>query len=93
MPYTLESQFNYVADAIRRLRDGGYRWLDLRPEVQERWRAEMEQRSADTVWMSGGCHNWYLNGRGENTNNWPGAWLEYRRRTRRVNPGDYRVAA
>ena len=30
--------------------------------------------------------------RGENTNNWPGPWLEYRRRTRRINPGDYRVA-
>ena len=93
VPYTLESQFNYVADAIRRLRDGGYRWLDLRPEVQERWRAEMAERSADTVWASGGCSNWYLNGKGENTNNWPGAWLEYRRRTRRINPGDYRVAA
>ena len=34
-----------------------------------------------------------MNSRGENTNNWPGAWLEYRRRTRRLNPGDYRVAA
>ena len=93
VPYTLESQFNYVADAIRRLRDGGYRWIDLRPEVQERWRAEMSERSADTVWASGGCSNWYLNGKGENTNNWPGAWLEYRRRTRHINPGDYRVAA
>jgi cation diffusion facilitator CzcD-associated flavoprotein CzcO len=92
VPYTLESQFNYVLDAIGRLREGGYRWIDLRPEVQERWRAEMAERSANTVWTSGGCANWYLNSRGENTNNWPGAWLEYRRRTRRINPGDYRVA-
>ena len=34
----------------------------------------------------------YVNSKGENTNNWPGPWLEYRRRTRRINPGDYRVA-
>jgi cation diffusion facilitator CzcD-associated flavoprotein CzcO len=92
VPYTLECQFNYVIDAIERLRAGGFRWIDLRPETQERWRAEMEERSRDTVWTTGGCHNWYVNERGENTNNWPGAWLEFHRRTRRINPGDYRVA-
>ena len=30
---------------------------------------------------------------GHNTNNWPGPWLEFRRRTRRINPADYRAAA
>ncbi len=48
VPYTLESQFNYVIDAIRRLREGGFRWIDLRPEVQERWRAEIAERSSAT---------------------------------------------
>jgi cation diffusion facilitator CzcD-associated flavoprotein CzcO len=93
VPYTLESQFSYVVDAVRRLRDGGFRWIDLRPETQAAWRREIAERSADTVWTTGGCTNWYVNGRGENTNNWPGPWLEYRRRTKRINPGDYRVAA
>jgi cation diffusion facilitator CzcD-associated flavoprotein CzcO len=92
VPYTLESQFNYVLDAVRRLREGGYRWIDLRPEVQEQWRAEIAERSASTVWTSGGCGNWYVNAKGENTNNWPGPWLEYRRRTKRINPGHYRAA-
>ena len=92
VPFTLESQFNYVIDGVRRLRDGGFRWIDLRPETQEAWRAEMARRSAETVWTTGGCGNWYVNAQGENTNNWPGPWLEYRRRTRRLNPGDYRVA-
>ena len=45
VPFTLESQFNYILDAVGRLRDGGYRWIDLRPEAQEAWRAEMERRS------------------------------------------------
>ena len=86
------SQFNYVMDAIGRMRAGGYRWIDLRPAVQEAWAREMAARSVDTVWASGGCSSWYLNGKGENTNNWPGPWLEYRRRTRKINPADYRVA-
>ncbi len=91
VPYTLECQFNYILDAIRHLQTPGFRYLDVRPETQAAWRTEMEERSRDTVWMSGGCANWYLNAKGQNTNNWPGAWLEYRRRTRRINPGDYRV--
>ncbi len=36
VPYTLECQFNYVMDAIRRLREDGIRYIDLRPEVQAR---------------------------------------------------------
>ena len=92
VPYTLECQFRYVLDAIRRLRDGGFRYLDLRPETQAEWRREMEERSRGTAWVAGGCTNWYLNGEGVNTNNWPGPWIEFRRRTHRINPGDYRVA-
>jgi cation diffusion facilitator CzcD-associated flavoprotein CzcO len=90
VPYTLECQYFYVLDAIRRLREEGLRYIDLKPEVQEAWRREMEERSATTQWMTGG-DNWYVNA-GVNTNNWPGPWLEYRWRTRKLDPGDYRAA-
>jgi cation diffusion facilitator CzcD-associated flavoprotein CzcO len=93
VPYLLECQYSYVLDAIRRLGDGGFRSIELRPDVQEAWRDEIAQRSRRTVWTSGGCRNWYLNAEGENTNNWPGPWLEYRRRTRRIDPSHYRLVA
>lgn len=93
VPYTLECQFSYVLDAVRRLRKRGLRWIDLKPLTMERWRSEMAERSADTIWVNGGCTSWYTNAEGHNTNNWPGPWLEYRRRTRRINPADYRAAA
>jgi cation diffusion facilitator CzcD-associated flavoprotein CzcO len=93
VPFLLECQYRYVLDAMRRLHDGGFRSIELRAEVQEAWRQEMAERSARTVWMSGGCRNWYLNAAGENTNNWPGPWIEYRRRTRRIDPADYRLVA
>ena len=92
VPYTLECQYNYALDAIDRLRERGFRWIDLRPETQAEWRREIDERSEATSWVAGGCHNWYLSEDGANTNNWPGPWLEYRRRTRRINPGHYRVA-
>ncbi|MGI8461847.1 MAG: flavin-containing monooxygenase [Solirubrobacterales bacterium] len=93
VPFTLESQFSYALDGIRRLRERGLRWIDLRPEVQAEWREEMIERSRSSIWVTGGCDSWYLNEEGRNTNNWPGPWLEYRRRTRRINPAEYRAAA
>ncbi len=92
VPYTLECQYNYALDAIRRTRENGIRYIDLKPQAQERWRREIAERSEPARWMTGGCGNWYVNERGENTNNWPGPWLEFRRRTRKINPGDYRAA-
>ena len=49
VPYTLECQFNYVLDALRRKRAGGLRYIELKPETQAAWRREMEERSAETV--------------------------------------------
>ena len=92
VPYTLECQIRYAADGVRRIRDEGLRYVDLRPEVQSRWRDEIAERSRNTQWVAAGCTNWYVNDEGVNTNNWPGTWLEYRRRTHRLNPGDYRAA-
>jgi cation diffusion facilitator CzcD-associated flavoprotein CzcO len=93
VPYTLESQFNYVIDAARRVRDEGLRWLDLRPETQAAWREEIAERSAATKWVAGGCTSWYINGEGINTNNWPGPWLEFRRRTRQIEPSEFELAS
>ena len=92
VPYTLECQFNYAIDGIRKLRDRDLSWIDLKPEVQARWREELERRSQRTQWVTGGATNWYVNEQGINTNNWPGPWLEFHRRTRALNPGEYRAA-
>jgi cation diffusion facilitator CzcD-associated flavoprotein CzcO/acetyl esterase/lipase len=87
--YQLESQMNYILDAIRALqRRGG--WLSVRPEVQAAFDREMQSRLSTSVWQTG-CHNWYVNEDGRNTNNWPGFTLEYRRRTRRLDLTDYEL--
>lgn len=90
VPYTHECQFNYILDAIAKLEKNDCRYLDLAPATQQRWRREMDERGQKTVWVNGGCGSWYVNEKGQNTNNWPGAWLEYRRRTKTINPRDYR---
>jgi cation diffusion facilitator CzcD-associated flavoprotein CzcO/acetyl esterase/lipase len=85
--FQLESQMAYIADAVDQLRRTGG-WLSVRPEVQQAFDSEMQSRLSTSVWQTG-CNNWYLDEHGRNTNNWPGFTLEYRRRTRRLNPRDY----
>ncbi len=85
--FQLESQMNYIADAVERLRRNGG-WLSVRPEVQQAFDSEMQSRLSTSVWQTG-CNNWYIDEHGRNTNNWPGFTLEYRRRTRRLDPADY----
>lgn len=89
VPYTLECQIEYLVDALHTLRRGGHQSLDVQPTALAAWRAEMDARSQDTAWTTGGCGNWYVNARGENTNNWPGSWLEYRRRTKKLDTENY----
>src|SRR3954451_15600996 len=50
VPYTLERQYSYIVDALRRLRENDFRYIELRPETQDAWRREMEERGARTVW-------------------------------------------
>lgn len=85
--FQLESQMRYIADAVERLRRRGG-WLAVRPEVAEAFDREMQERLSTSVWQTG-CSNWYVDENGRNSNNWPGFTLEYRRRTRRLDPAEY----
>jgi len=85
----LEAQFRYVLEAVRHLHGGG--WMDVRPEVQATYNAELARRLRGTV-FAGGCRSWYLTASGRNTQNWPGSTLEFRRRLRRLDLADYELA-
>ncbi len=85
--FQLESQMSYILDAVRKLQSRGG-WLSVRPEVQASFDREIQKRLSTSVWQTG-CSNWYLDEDGRNTNNWPGFTLEYRSRTRRLDPEDY----
>jgi len=89
--YMLESQIRYVLEAVRALSSNGRAYLDVRPEVQREFDEEMQRRLGDSVWSS--CSSWYRTASGRVTNNWPGYMSEYRRRTRRLEPADYRLVA
>ncbi|UVE16235.1 NAD(P)/FAD-dependent oxidoreductase [Pseudomonas sp. LS44] len=85
--YMLESQFAYVLGCLRAL-DQGLRYLDLKPEVQQRFNHKLQHRIRHTVWAQG-CTSWYQTADGKNTNNWPGFTLTYRHHTRHPEFVDY----
>lgn len=86
--YMLERQTDYVLSAIRHVGTYGRGWVDVRPDAQQRYNEELQQRLGGTVWESG-CTSWYRTDEGKNTSNWPSFTFEYSRRTRYFDAGNY----
>jgi cation diffusion facilitator CzcD-associated flavoprotein CzcO len=89
--YMLESQMTYVMSALEAMDSWGAAWVEVRPDVQQAFNDEMRERLEGSVWNSG-CSSWYLDRNGRNSVQWPGFTFEFRRRTRRFEPGEYRLA-
>ncbi|MEV6444200.1 NAD(P)/FAD-dependent oxidoreductase [Amycolatopsis sp. NPDC051716] len=88
--YMIERQARYIRQAVERLTRPGVSYLDVRPEVEERYDREVQRRLGRSVWTA--CTSWYRQADGRVTTNWPGLVTEYDRRTRRFDVADYRVA-
>lgn len=89
--YMLESQIGYIVDALRTLRSRGDRRVEVRQATQDAFVEEMTRRSADTVWLTGGCQSYYTTPDGGNAGLYPNWSFEYRRRTRRFDAEAYEV--
>jgi cation diffusion facilitator CzcD-associated flavoprotein CzcO len=89
--FMIESQLNYVLDALRTMEARGAGSIDVRPEVQARYNAAIQTRLRDTVWNAGGCASWYLDHTGRNTTLWPGFTWPFRRLLRRFDSDHYEL--
>jgi cation diffusion facilitator CzcD-associated flavoprotein CzcO len=85
--YMLERQARYIRQAVSVL--AGWSTVEVRPEVADRFDAEVQGRLAGSVWN--GCRSWYRSASGRVSTNWPGLVSEYDRRTRTFDLRDYRV--
>jgi len=85
-----EAQIGYVMDCLRLMRKRGQKVMEVKPESQQHFVAELRKRLAGTVWEAGGCKSWYQDARtGESPVIWPGSVVAYKRRTRAVAEKDY----
>jgi cation diffusion facilitator CzcD-associated flavoprotein CzcO len=83
MIFMIEAQARYAVDAIRTMHRNALATIDVRPEVEQAFRAEMTRRLSNTVWTSG-CSSWYMAPDGE-VLLWPGFTFDYWWRTRRID--------
>lgn len=90
--YMLESQTDYVLEALRHTATHGAKWLDVRPEAHTTFNEELQRQLKKTVWQAG-CDSWYVTDAGKNINNWPSFTFDYRRQIRYFDPVHYQTDA
>lgn len=86
----IEWQVKYAVQAITSARRQGLAGYDLRPDVMQRWVAEIDEMSAGTVWLAGGCASYYVDATGRNSSTWPTYTWKLRDRLREFDPTRYR---
>jgi len=90
MVYMIESQLNYVIDAIDTIDREDLATIEVRKDVQDDYNAKLQAQLKPTVWMTGGCASWYLDDHGNNTTLWPGFTFAFRNMTKRFDLPAYR---
>ncbi|MCB0508913.1 MAG: NAD(P)/FAD-dependent oxidoreductase [Bacteroidetes bacterium] len=90
MIYMIESQTNYIVDAIKKMINQNIKSIEVRKDVQTKFNEEIQKKLEGTIWLSG-CKSWYLSEDGKNYTVWPGFTLEYRNRTKNIHLPDYNV--
>jgi cation diffusion facilitator CzcD-associated flavoprotein CzcO len=87
-----EFQIEYVADALRVMDERRATVVEVRPEAQSAYNADVQKRLHGTVWTAGGCTSWYLDDKGRDTVQWPGGTRRYRRLMERFDEAGYELA-
>jgi len=85
-----EAQMAHAVAAIKKLRNEGLRYVNVREDVQDRYNEGLQGRMKHMVWSTG-CNSWYLSNDGANHSLYPGYAAEYVLRARRFRPGDYQL--
>jgi cation diffusion facilitator CzcD-associated flavoprotein CzcO len=91
--FMIESQINYVLDALGTMRRRGAGTVEVRPEAQAAYNAELDRMTEGTVWVTGGCQSYYIDRNGHNSALWPTYTWPFRQRTRRFDEVAYSLGS
>lgn len=91
MVFMLESQINYVMDALVKMDQQAVQCVDVKPEVLRRFNQKLQKKMTGTVWARGGCTSWYLDDSGKNVTLWPYFTWQFRLATRRFDLNNYEL--
>jgi cation diffusion facilitator CzcD-associated flavoprotein CzcO len=91
--YMIESQLNFVMDAIATMQRRGAATIEPRPEAVDQFVAEVDRRGEHSVWLDGGCASWYIDSTGRNSTLWPDFTWKFRNRVRHFDASEYELGA
>jgi len=87
--HVIESQVSYLAGALDHLASAPGP-LEVTAQAQQEYTRVVDAMAADTVWLRGGCTNWYVDDRsGRLTLLWPGTATAFRERNGRFDPAAF----
>jgi cyclohexanone monooxygenase len=89
----IEALTDYVRDAIRTMRRGGYAAIEPSALAQASWNNDVHRKMRRTVWLRGGCTSWYLDAHGRNPVSWPGSTMAFKRAVKSFDVDAYDVRA
>lgn len=84
--FMIETHVDYILRAMARAGSGT---IEVRPEAQAAYNAEIQSRLSDTVWATGGCDSWYKRPDGRIETLYPGNAADFCRMLKRVRVEEY----
>ena len=93
MIFMIESQVEYIRDAVRTMGLNHYATVEPTADAQREWNDSLQRRMKRTVWNTGGCSSWYLDAHGKNTVLWPRTTVSFRQSLGEFDVAAYDVSA
>ncbi|WGY00402.1 NAD(P)/FAD-dependent oxidoreductase [Nocardioides sp. QY071] len=92
--FIIESQLQYVLSALAHAAAAGIGVIDAKAAAEADYLDQVAERSNGTVWLDGGCRNWYVDPRSDRiTVLWPDFAHVFRERNSTFEPSRYEVTA
>ncbi len=90
MFFMIETQAEYLAQAMQTALTCEVDKLRVRPERESEFVQFIDERAANTVWLTGGCDSFYIaDGTGHLSTLWPDFMTRYRTDFQVFDPADY----
>jgi cation diffusion facilitator CzcD-associated flavoprotein CzcO len=86
-----EAQAGYIRQALEHMERAGVGAIEPRQEAQDAWNAQIQRKSAGTVWLNGGCQSWYIDRNGRNSTLWPDHTFKFFSAMKQFRASEYQV--
>ncbi|MCU1475761.1 MAG: 4-hydroxyacetophenone monooxygenase [Subtercola sp.] len=91
MVYIIESQIDYVMQALAGMSRLGATAIEPTPDAQASYNRTVQSTLRGSVWSTGGCTSYYVDDDGRNTIIWPHRASAFRRAVHTFDPSEYDI--